>query len=100
MRAMIKRILFPTLKSKDLLGCPFPFEQNPYVAEFNRGDMRLTFWNGAQWWFVSLDDPERAEGPNVDYIHIDEARLVRHLNTAWLTSVRRLSALPCPEIKC
>jgi hypothetical protein len=49
---------------------------------------------------VSLDDPERAEGPNVDYIHIDEARLVRHLNTAWLTSVRRLSALPCPEIKC
>jgi hypothetical protein len=87
---MIKRILFPTLESKDLLGCPFPFEQNPYVAEFNRGDMRLTFRNGSQWWFVSLDDPERAEGPNVDYIHIDEARLVRHLDTAWLTSVRRL----------
>ena len=87
---MIKRILFPTLESKDLLGCSFPFEQNPYVAEFNRGDMRLTFWNGSQWWFVSLDDPERAEGPNVDYIHIDEARLVRHLDTAWLTSVRRL----------
>jgi hypothetical protein len=87
---MIKRILFPTLESKDLLGCSFPFKQNPYVAEFNRGDMRLTFWNGSQWWFVSLDDPERAEGPNVDYIHIDEARLVRHLDTAWLTSVRRL----------
>jgi hypothetical protein len=52
--------------------------------------MRLTFWNGSQWWFVSLDDAERAEGPNVDYIHIDEARLVRHLDTAWLTSVRRL----------
>ncbi len=87
---MIRRILFPTLESKDLFGCAFPFEQNPYVAEFNRGDMRLTFWNGSQWWFVSLDDPERAEGPNVDYIHVDEARLVRHLDTAWLTSVRRL----------
>jgi hypothetical protein len=64
--------------------------QNPIVAEFNRGDMRLTFWSGSQWWFVSLDDPERSEGPNVDYIHIDEARLVRHLDTAWMTSVRRL----------
>jgi len=52
--------------------------------------MCLTFKNGSQWWFVSLDDPERAEGPNVDYIHIDEARLVRHFDTAWLTSVRRL----------
>ena len=87
---MIKRILFPTLESKDLLGCPYPFEQNPLVAEFSRGDMRLTFSNGSQWWFVSLDDAEKAEGPNVDYIHIDEARLVRHLDTAWLTSVRRL----------
>ena len=73
--SLIKRILFPTLESNDLLGCPFPFMQNPIVAEFNRGDMRLTFWNGSQWWFVSLDDAERAEGPNVDYIHIDEARL-------------------------
>jgi hypothetical protein len=87
---MIKRILFPTLESKDLLGCPYPFDKNPNVVEFSRGDMRLTFANGSQWWFVSLDDPERAEGPNVDYIHIDEARLVRHFDKAWLTSVRRL----------
>ena len=72
---MIRRILFPTLESKDLLGCPYPFEKNPHVVEFSRGDMRLTFSNGSQWWFVSLDDPERAEGPNVDYIHVDEARL-------------------------
>ena len=87
---MIRRILFPTLESKDLLGCPYPFDKNPDVVEFSRGDMRLTFSNGSQWWFVSLDDPERAEGPNVDYIHVDEARLVRHLDTAWLTCVRRL----------
>jgi hypothetical protein len=87
---MIKRILFPTLESKDLFGCAYPFEQNPLVANFSRVDMRLTFTNGSQWWFVSLDDEEKAEGPNIDYIHIDEARLVRHLDTAWFTSVRRL----------
>ena len=87
---MMKRILFPTLESKDFFGCPYPFTQNPYVADFNRGDMRLEWFNGSQWWFVSLDDPEKAEGPNVDYAHIDEARLVRHFDSAWLTVVRRL----------
>ncbi len=87
---MIKRILFPTLESKDLLGCRYPFTQNPEVEGFSKSDMCLTFKNGSLWWFVSLDDQERAEGPNVDYIHIDEARLVRHLSSAWLTCLRRL----------
>ncbi len=95
---MIKRILFPTLESKDLLGCSYPFEQNPLVANFSRCDMRLTFTNGSQWWFVSLDDAERAEGPNVDYIHIDEARLIRHLDTAWRTCVRRLRGSETCEV--
>ena len=87
---MMKRILFPTLESKDFFGCRFPYTQNPYVANFSRDDLRLDWINGSQWWFVSLEDPERAEGPNVDYAHIDEARLVRHFDTAWLTVVRRL----------
>ncbi len=87
---MMKRILFPTLESKDFLGCRFPFTQNPYVSDFNRDDLCLTWFNGSQWWFVSLDDAERAEGPNLDYAHIDEARLVRHFDTAWLTVIRRL----------
>jgi phage terminase large subunit-like protein len=87
---MMKRILFPTLESKDFFGCSFPYTQNPYVANFSRDDMRLDWINGSQWWFVSLEDPERAEGPNIDYAHIDEARLVRHFETAWLTIIRRL----------
>lgn len=87
---MMKRILFPTLESQDFFGCRFPYTQNPYVANFSRDDLRLDWINGSQWWFVSLEDPERAEGPNVDYAHIDEARLVRHFETAWLTVIRRL----------
>jgi hypothetical protein len=87
---MMKRILFPTLESKDFFGCRYPFTSNSYVASFNRGDLRLDWFNGSQWWFVSLDDAENAEGPNIDYAHIDEARLVRHLDAAWLTVVRRL----------
>lgn len=89
---MMKRILFPTLESTDFLGCKYPFTQNPYVADFIRNptEMRLEWINGSQWWFVSLEDAERAEGPNLDYAHIDEARLVRHFDTAWLTVIRRL----------
>ncbi len=87
---MMKRILFPTLESPDFFGCRFPFTGNPLVADFNIGDMRLDWFNGSQWWFVSLDDAERAEGPNIDYAHVDEARLVRHFDEAWRTIVRRL----------
>ena len=87
---MIKRILFQALESPHLLGCEFPFSRNPYVDSFNRSDMRLNFRNGSQWWFVSLDDPEKAEGPNVDYAHIDEPRLILHFDIAWLTVIRRL----------
>jgi hypothetical protein len=84
---MIKRILFPTLESRDFFNCRYPFTSNPYVADFSRSDMRLDWFNGSQWWFVSLNDCENAEGPNIDYAHIDEARLVRHLDAAWLTVV-------------
>ncbi len=87
---MIRRILFPALESRDFFGCRFPYTQNPLVADFSRQDMCLEFVNGSQWWFVSLDDPERAEGPNADYGHIDEARLIRQLGEAWRTVVRRM----------
>jgi hypothetical protein len=87
---MMRRILFPTLESKLLFGCPLPFTQNPYIRSFNRADMRLDWKNGSQWWFVSLDDAEKAEGPNIDYAHIDEARLILHFEDAWLTVIRRL----------
>jgi phage terminase large subunit len=85
---MIRRILLPTLSSPLLLG--EPFTANPLVAGYSKQDQRLDWKNGSQWWFVSLDDPEKSEGPNVDYAHVDEARLVRHFDVAWQTILRRL----------
>ena len=43
---MMKRILFPTLESKDFFGCRFPYTQNPYVANFSqrRFAIRLDKW--------------------------------------------------------
>ena len=52
--------------------------------------MRLDWKNGSQWWFRSWDNPESMEGANIDYIHLDEARLILHLDTALLTAKRRL----------
>ena len=83
---MVRRILLPTLQK--LLG--FPMESNPTVANYNRGDMKLTFKNGSTLWMGSLDDPERAEGPNIDFIHVDEARLIKKFETAWRVIQRRL----------
>jgi phage terminase large subunit len=85
---MIRRILLPTLSSPWLLG--EPFKANQLIAEYSKQDQRVDWKNGSQWWFVSLDDPEKSEGPNVDYAHIDEARLVRHFDVAWQTILRRL----------
>jgi phage terminase large subunit-like protein len=85
---MIRRILLPTLSSSWLLG--EPFTANPLIAEYSKQDQRLDWKNGSQWWFISLDDPEKSEGPNVDYAHIDEARLVAHFGLAWKTILRRL----------
>jgi len=82
--------LIPALETKYLLGCSFPFISHPYVAGFSRQEMRLDWKNGSQWWFRSWDNPESLEGANVDYIHLDEPRLILHLDTALLTSKRRL----------
>ena len=83
---MVKRILIPTLEG--ILG--LPLERSPLISNFNRGDMRLTFNNGSTLWLGSLDNPERAEGPNIDFIHVDEARLIRNFETAWRVIQRRL----------
>ncbi len=83
---MVKRILIPTLE--DLLGVPL--ERNPLIEVFNKGDMRIDFVNGSRLWMGSLDNPERAEGPNIDFIHVDEARLIRNFETAWRVIQRRL----------
>jgi len=85
---MVRRILLPTLRRDLLLGKPL--HANPDIKRFHRGDMRLEWENGSEFWFVSLEDPEMAEGSNIDWGMIDEARLVRHFDVALRTVIRRL----------
>ena len=87
---MIRRNIFPALESKYLLGVPYPFTSHPYVADFKALELKLTWKNGSVWLFGSWDNPEALEGANVDFGHLDEARLVLHLDTALLTMKRRL----------
>jgi len=83
---MVKRILVPTLEK---LFCK-PLESFPFIARYNKTDSRLDFENGSEMWMIGLDDPESAEGPNVDWIWSDESRLVRDIDTSWQVWMRRL----------
>ena len=91
---MLNRILIPLMEMR--LGAPL--EKCPFVAQFHRTENRIKWRNGATWWLVGLDDPEMAEGPNVDWIWADEFRLVggsgpsarRKQETAWKVFIRRL----------
>lgn len=85
---MVNKILLPTLRKNLVLG--FPISSNPFVRSYNKTDQCLFFKNNSELHFSSLDDPERAEGPNIDFAHIDEARLVDNLNLALQVVVRRL----------
>jgi hypothetical protein len=85
---MVRRILIPTLESKWLLGKPLI--SNPYVTDYRVGDSRIDFANGSVLWFGSLEEPEYAEGPNIDWIHVDEAQYIRHFSDAWDVILRRL----------
>jgi phage terminase large subunit-like protein len=83
---MVKRILIPKLER--FLGSPI--ESNPLVRRFNRGDLRINWWTGSSLWLGSLDRPESAEGPSIDFVHVDEARLIADLDTAIKVIQRRL----------
>jgi hypothetical protein len=85
---MVKRILIPTLEGDLLLGRPFT--DFHYVRSWSWSDMKLTFTNGSVIWFMSLEEPERAEGGNIDWAMVDEARLVRHFQLSWEVILRRL----------
>lgn len=83
---MVPRILIKTLH--DLLG--YPFFSNPIIVDYNKGEHRIDLVNRSQLWFGGLDDPEMAEGPNIDVVQIDEARLIRHFDVAWRVVQRRI----------
>jgi hypothetical protein len=85
---MVRRTLIPTLEHPKILGAPL--EVNPVVAEFRKGDNCITFQNDSILWFGSLEEPNMAEGPNIDFIHVDEAQYVRYFGQAWEVILRRL----------
>jgi len=85
---MVRRTLIPTLEHPKILGAPII--SNPVVADYRIGDNRIDFENGSVLWFGSLEEPSMAEGPNIDFIHVDEAQYVRHFSEAWDVILRRL----------
>lgn len=82
---MIQRVMIPALE--DLLGS---LDACPLVASYNKTDHRLELKNGAVCWFVSLEKPEKLEGPNVDFVWLDEIRLIRKWRETWQRAKRRL----------
>jgi len=85
---MVRRVLIPTLESKDLLGPSV--ETCAIVNSYHRGDGYIQFFNGAEFWFGSLEEPEYAEGANVDVIYIDEAQYIRKFAESQDVALRRL----------
>lgn len=73
---------------EELLGKPI--EANPFVENYVKTEHRIDFVNGSRLWFGSLEEPEYAEGSNVDFIMVDEARLIRHFEEAWHSILRRI----------
>jgi hypothetical protein len=59
---------------------PSEWFENP-LTEWSEDRMSLRLPNGAEVHFRSLDDPNRAAGPGLDWLWIDEGRKVQEL--AW-----------------
>ena len=70
---MLQRILLAETIPQ-IMG--YPLESNPVVREFNKSRNQVDFVNGSRWWLMGLEDPEKVEGPNLDWIWADEFRLV------------------------
>ncbi len=92
---MIKRNIIP--KFEKLLGVS-DLESSPFVRRFQKTDMMLEFntftknhrGRPSKVWLVGLERPEAAEGMNLDFAYLDEARLVPRLEQARQSIMRRL----------
>jgi phage terminase large subunit len=85
---MVRRILIPTLENKWLLG--HPIDSNPIVTAYNKSDNCIQFVDGQELWFGGLEEPEYAEGTNVDVVLIDEAQYIRKFAESQDVVLRRL----------
>lgn len=61
-----------------------------WVADWSQSRLELTLINKARVAFRSLDDPNRARGPGLDWLWIDEARKVQEL--AWDVALPALTS--------
>jgi hypothetical protein len=92
---MLKRFVIPKLEK--LLGVS-ALENSPFVRDWQKTDMLVTFntftldgvSRPSKAWMVGLDKPESAEGMNLDWAWLDEARLVPKLESARQSILRRL----------
>jgi predicted phage terminase large subunit-like protein len=66
---------YPMLRDAALRSFLDIGEKLHFIRDVAKSDMRVTLGNGAEVLFRSLDDPERARGPNLSGAWIDEASL-------------------------
>lgn len=65
-------------------------DRTPFFTRFNRMEMSLDAFNGSKIWMIGLDKAEAAEGMNIDWAWVDEARLIPKFGEAWDSVRRRL----------
>lgn len=81
-----REVIIPAFE--DLLNSNI--DATPFFTRFNRMEMSLDVFNGSKIWMIGLDKPEASEGMNIDWVWLDEARLVPKLSEAWDSILRRL----------
>lgn len=85
---MVRRVLIPTLESHYLLG--HPIDSHPVVTAYRHGDNCIEFIDDQTLWFGGLEEPEFAEGTNVDVVLLDEAQYVKKFAESQDVILRRL----------
>jgi len=97
---MVRRILIPTLESKWLLG--HPIDSNPIVESYNKSENLIQFIDGQSLWFGGLEEPQFAEGANVDVVLLDEAQYISKFAESQDVVLRRLrgSGKTARDITC
>ena len=68
---------YPMLRDTSLRS--FLAIAEPYIADFRKADGVIELVNGSEILCRSLDDPERARGPNLAGAWVEEASLIGHM---------------------
>lgn len=68
---------YPMLRDATLRSFLSIGKRMGFIAEYNKTEPRVTLGNGAEVIFRSLEDPEKARGPNLSGAWMDEASIVK-----------------------